>query len=123
MTEKANIPEDKHGNAAPLKPENPLVAGGRNPFAPARIRQYPDHRGSTVLYRAPMISFTAAPAYTYRTRGTRRPMPWKPPDRAVRRRRHRAVPRGSRRSPIALMSCLEARDHLLVSDSVYRPTR
>ena len=124
MTEKPNIPEDKHGESGPLKPETRLVAGGRNPLSHHGFVNTPIYRGSTVLYPSADDFIHRRARYTYGTRGT-------PTTEALETAWSELsgaagtvlVPSGLAAIAIALLSCLEAGDHLLVSDSVYRPTR
>jgi cystathionine beta-lyase len=124
MTEKPNIPGDKHREGGPLKPETRLVAGGRNPFSHHGFVNTPIYRGSTVLYPSADDFLHRRARYTYGTRGT-------PTTEALETAWTELsgaagtvlVPSGLAAIAIALMSCLDAGDHVLVSDSVYRPTR
>lgn len=122
MTKKPDI--DGAGERAPLKVETRLVTGGRDPFAHHGFVNTPIYRGSTVLYRNADDFLHRRARYTYGTRGT-------PTTDALETAWSELsgaagtvlVPSGLAAIAIALMSCLEAGDHMLVSDSVYRPTR
>jgi cystathionine beta-lyase len=124
MTKKPEIDGDEHGEPAPLKPETRLVTGGRDPFAHHGFVNTPIYRGSTVLYRNADDFLHRRARYTYGTRGT-------PTTEALETAWSELsgaagtvlVPSGLAAIAIALFSCLEAGDHMLVSDSVYRPTR
>lgn len=124
MTQKPNIDGDERGESTPLKPETRLVASGRNPFAQHGFVNTPIYRGSTVLYPTADDFLHRRARYTYGTRGT-------PTTEALETAWTELsgaagtvlVPSGLAAIALALMSCLEAGDHLLVSDSVYRPTR
>src|SRR5882724_3058642 len=107
------IPEDQGGGGSagkPLTVATRLVTGGRDPFAQHGFVNTPIYRGSTVLYRNTEDFLKRAARFTYGTKGTPTTesleVAWNDPAVAV-----------------ALMSCLKAGDHLLVTDSVYRPTR
>jgi cysteine-S-conjugate beta-lyase len=124
MTEKPSIHGDKQHEDASLKPETRLVTGGRNPFSQHGFVNTPIYRGSTVLYRNADDFLHRRARYTYGTRGT-------PTTDALETAWSELsgaagtvlVPSGLAAIAIALLSCLDAGDHLLVSDSVYRPTR
>ncbi len=123
MTQKANIDGDRHGEN-PLKPETRLVTGGRDPFSQHGFVNTPVYRGSTVLYRNAEDFLARRARYTYGTKGSPTmetlETAWSEISGAAGTV---LVPSGLAAIAIALMSCVEAGDHLLVSDSVYRPTR
>jgi len=105
-------------------PDTRLVTGGREPFAYHGFVNTPIFRGSTILYQSAEAFLQRKARYTYGTRGT-------PTVEALERAWSElsgaagtvAVPSGLAAVALALMSCLRAGDHLLVTDSVYRPTR
>jgi cysteine-S-conjugate beta-lyase len=113
-----------HGDAGPLDPATKLVTAGRNPSAQHGFVNTPIYRGSTVLYPDAETFLKRAARYTYGTKGT-------PTTEALETAWTEltgaagTVLLGSGLAAIslALMSCLRAGDHLLVTDSVYRPTR
>ena len=124
MTEKPEISDDNHGDGAPLRRETRLVTGGRDPFAHHGFVNTPIYRGSTVLYRTADDFAHRRARYAYGTRGT-------PTTESLETTWSDLsgsagtvlVPSGLAAIAVALMSCLAAGDHLLVTDSVYRPTR
>ncbi len=108
----------------PLEPATVLVTAGRDPFAQHGFVNTPIYRGSTVLYRNTQDFLKRAARYTYGTKGTPTTesleIAWTELTGAAGTV---LVPSGLAAISIALMSCLRAGDHLLVPDSVYRPTR
>ena len=107
-----------------LRPATRLVLAGRDPFAHHGFVNTPIYRGSTVLYRTAEDFIHRRARYTYGTRGT-------PTTEALETAWSELAgaagtvlaPSGLAAIALALLSCLEAGDHLLVPDSVYRPTR
>ena len=101
-----------------------LVHAGRDPSEQHGFVNTPIYRGSTVLYPTVDDLQHRRGRYTYGTKGT-------PTIEALERAwTHLAGAAGTVLTPsglaavtVALMSCLKAGDHLLVTDSVYRPTR
>lgn len=101
-----------------------LVHAGREPSEQFGFVNTPIYRGSTVL--APTMDQLLARSgrFTYGTRGT-------PTTEALEEAWTDLsgaagtvlVPSGLAAVTLALTSCLKAGDHLLVTDSVYRPTR
>jgi cystathionine beta-lyase len=101
-----------------------LVHAGRDPFEQHGFLNTPIYRGSTVLFPSMGDLVHERPTYVYGTKGT--------PTVASLQRAWTdltgaegtvAVPSGLAAISLALMSCLKAGDHLLVTDSAYRPTR
>jgi cystathionine beta-lyase len=123
MTEKPNKDGD-HGEEPALKTETRLVTGGRDPFAHHGFVNTPVYRGSTILYRSADDFLARRARYTYGTKGSPTTetleTAWTELSGAAGTI---LVPSGLAAIAIALMSCVAAGDHLLVSDSVYRPTR
>ena len=120
------IPEDQGGASAkkPLTPATRLVTGGRDPFAQHGFVNTPIYRGSTVLYRNTEDFLQRKAKFTYGTKGTPTTdsleVAWTDLTGAAGTV---LVPSGLAAISIALLCCLKSGDHLLVPDSVYRPTR
>ncbi|MDQ4137212.1 MAG: cystathionine beta-lyase [Pseudomonadota bacterium] len=101
-----------------------LIHAGRDPTEQHGFLNTPIYRGSTVLFPSTDDLRHGRARFTYGTRGT--------PTTASLERAWTDIsggagtvlaPSGLAAVTLALMSCLKAGDHLLVSDSVYRPTR
>jgi cysteine-S-conjugate beta-lyase len=117
---------DRKGDldAGALDPATKLVTAGRDPSAQHGFVNTPIYRGSTVLYPNVEKFLRRDARYTYGTKGT-------PTTEALETAWTEltgaagTVLLGSGLAAIALalMSCMRAGDHLLVTDSVYRPTR
>ena len=120
------IPDDQGGGSAekPLTPATRLVTGGRDPFAQHGFVNTPIYRGSTVLYRNAEDFLQRKAKFTYGTKGTPTTdsleVAWTDLTGAAGTV---LVPSGLAAISIALLCCLKSGDHLLVPDSVYRPTR
>jgi cystathionine beta-lyase len=107
-----------------FSPETQVVLAGRDPFAHHGFVNTPIWRGSTVLYPTMEELQARRQKYVYGTRGT-------PTTDALERAWSEIagaagtvlVPSGLAAVVVALMSCLKAGDHLLITDSVYRPSR
>jgi cystathionine beta-lyase len=101
-----------------------LVTGGRDPFAYHGFVNPPVYRGSTVLAPtvADLLGYTQP--YIYGRRGTPTSVAFQD---ALRALDHSAgvvlCSSGLAAISTALSSCLATGDHLLVTDSAYRPTR
>ena len=108
----------------PLATNTRLVAAGREPPAYHGFVNTPIFRGSTILYESAEAFMQRKVRYTYGTRGTPTvdalERAWSELSGAVGTV---VVPSGLAAISLALLSCLKAGDHLLVTDSVYRPTR
>jgi cystathionine beta-lyase len=100
------------------------VLAGRDPAAQHGFINMPAYRGSTVLYPTMNDLLHRRNRFTYGTRGT-------PTTEALESAWSDLsgaagtvlLPSGLAACVLALMSCLKAGDHLLVTDSVYSPTR
>jgi cystathionine beta-lyase len=107
-----------------LATDTRLVTAGREPAAQHGFVNTPIYRGSTVLYPSADDFMHRRARYTYGTRGTPTvdalETAWSELSGAAGTV---VVPSGLAAIVVALMSCLRAGDHLLVPDSVYRPTR
>src|SRR5215203_3507520 len=101
-----------------------LVHAGRDPGQQHGFVNAPIYRGSTVLYPTADDFMHRRARYTYGTKGTPTTealeSAWTGLAGAVGTV---LAPSGLAAVTLALMSCLKAGDHLLVTDSVYRPTR
>ena len=101
-----------------------LVHAGRDPFEQHGFVNTPIYRGSTVLYPTTDDFLHRRAKYTYGTQGT----PTIASLQAAWSNLAGAAgtvltPSGLAAITVALMACLKAGDHMLVTDSVYRPTR
>src|SRR3984893_16617749 len=121
------IPDNDSGGgtaAKPLAAATRLVTAGRDPFAQHGFVNTPIYRGSTVLYRTAEDFLKRNARFTYGTKGTPTTesleVAWTDLTGAAGTV---LVPSGLAAIAVALMSCLKSGDHLLVPDSVYRPTR
>src|SRR3954466_6256849 len=101
-----------------------LVHAGRDPAQQHGFVNTPIYRGSTVLYpSAEDFQHRRAP-YTHRTQGGPTTEALESAWTALAGAAGTVLaPSGLAAVTLALMSCLKAGDHLLVTDSVYRPTR
>jgi cystathionine beta-lyase len=101
-----------------------LVHAGREPFEQHGFVNTPIYRGSTVLYPTTDDLLNRRGRYSYGTKGT-------PTTNALETAWTELTgaagtvlaPSGLAAVTVALMSCLKAGDHLLMTDSVYLPTR
>jgi cystathionine beta-lyase len=101
-----------------------LVHAGRDPSEQHGFVNTPIYRGSTVLYPTMDDLLHRRGRYSYGTKGT-------PTTEALENAWTELTgaagtalaPSGLAAVTLALMSCLKAGDHLLMTDSVYRPTR
>jgi cystathionine beta-lyase len=110
----------------PLKPETRLVTGGRDPQSYYGFVNPPVYHASTVLYPTAADQVAHRARYQYGRRGT-------PTSEALENALKELegpgcaavslLPSGMSAVATALLSVLGAGDHLLVTDSVYRPTR
>src|SRR5271166_1209478 len=110
----------------PFNPATRLVLGGRDPFANHGFVNPPVHHFSTVLYPTAEDFLARRAHYLYGRRGT-------PTSEALENALRELegpdcagvalLPSGLAAISTALLSVLHAGDHLLVTDSVYLPTR
>jgi cysteine-S-conjugate beta-lyase len=109
---------------ADLAERTRLVHAGREPFEQHGFVNTPIYRGSTVLYPTTDDLLHRRGRYSYGTKGT-------PTTEALEKAWTEITgaagtvlaPSGLAAVTVALMSCLKAGDHLLITDSVYLPTR
>jgi cystathionine beta-lyase len=110
----------------PLKPATRLVTTGRDPQVSFGFVNTPIVRGSTVLYPTAEDQVAHRARYVYGRRGT-------PTSEALENAIKELegpkcegvalVPSGANAVSTALLTVLNAGDHILITDSVYRPTR
>jgi len=113
-------------DASSFHPATRLVIGGRDPFANHGFVNPPVHHASTVLYRTAEDFLARRSRYQYGRRGT-------PTSEALETALRELegpdcagvalLPSGLAAISTALLSVLEAGDHVLVTDSAYLPTR
>ena len=111
---------------APLKPETRLVTAGRDPKAQHGFVNPPVYHASTVLYPTAQDQIAHRARYQYGRRGT-------PTSEALESALMELegpacagvslLPSGLSAVSTALLSVAGAGDHILVTDSAYRPTR
>jgi cystathionine beta-lyase len=110
--------------AASLRPSTRLVTHGRNPAESFGFVNTPPYRGSTVLYPDAESCLNRTNRFTYGRRGnpTSEQLQhlWNDLESAAGTV---ICPSGASACATALLSVLSAGDHLLMTDSVYLPTR
>lgn len=114
------------GGKPELKADTRLVTGGRDPFSYHGFVNPPVHHASTVLYRNADDMLAGRGRYHYGRRGT-------PTSDALEQAMAEIegpacagvalVPSGLNAISTTLLSAANAGDHILVTDSVYEPTR
>ena len=117
---------DNDNDANDLKPETRLVVAGRNSAENHGFVNPPVIHASTVLYpnAADMVAHRAR--YTYGRRGTPTSEALEDALRAIEGPGCAGVclvPSGAAAVSTALLAVVAAGDHILITDSVYRPTR
>lgn len=101
-----------------------LVYAGRDPLEQHGFVNTPIYRGSTVLSPTMDVLLNRSGRYIYGTQGTPTSDALEAAWSAIANAAGTVcVPSGLAAVSLALLSCLKAGDHLLVTDSVYRPTR
>jgi len=112
------------GAQKPRETATKIVSAGRDPAAQHGFVNTPIYRGSTVLYPNAQDFLARKARYTYGTKGTPTTesleVAWSELAGAAGTV---LVPSGLAAISLALLACLKSGDHLLVPDSVYRPTR
>jgi cystathionine beta-lyase len=109
-----------------FKPATRLVVGGRDPAANHGFVNPPVHHVSTVLYPTAEDFLARRARYLYGRRGTPTSEALEDALRALEGPGCAGVallPSGLAAISTALLAVLKASDHLLVTDSVYQPTR
>ena len=114
------------GTPASIRPATRFVTGGRDPFAQHGYINPPVYHASTLLYRSAEDYLARRGRYQYGRRGT-------PTSEALSEAIAELegpacagvalLPSGLAACSTALMAMLNIGDHLLVTDSVYEPTR
>lgn len=110
----------------PLKPETLLVNAGRDPLEYHGFVNPPVYHASTLLYPTAEDQVAHRSRYQYGRRGTPTSEALENALKALEGEGCAGVallPSGLSAISTALLAVLSAGDHLLVSDSVYRPTR
>lgn len=106
------------------RPETALVLAGRSPFEHAGFVNTPIYRGSTVLWETYDDLIAHRGRYTYGRRGT--PTTDALTD-ALRQFEGSAgvmlTPSGLSAITTALLAVVKSGDHVLITDTIYRPTR
>jgi cystathionine beta-lyase len=118
--------DSDNGEPHDLSPDTVLVTGGRDPHANYGFVNPPVYHASTVLYPNAADLEAHRGRYTYGRRGT-------PTSEALETALQELegplcagvalMPSGLSAISTALLSVLRAGDHMLITDSVYRPTR
>jgi cystathionine beta-lyase len=111
---------------ADLSAETRLVVGGRDPFAYHGFVNPPVYHASTVLYPSADDLIAHRARYQYGRRGTPTSEALEGAIRAIEGPGCAGVallPSGLSAISTAFLAALSSGDHVLVSDSVYRPTR
>jgi cystathionine beta-lyase len=117
---------DSNSDNPEQKPDTRLVTGGRDSFAYHGFVNPPVHHASTVLYRTAEDYLAGRGRYSYGRKGTPTSealsaalMALEGPDCAG----VALLPSGVAAISAALLSVLGTGDHVLMTDSVYQPTR
>jgi cystathionine beta-lyase len=101
-----------------------LVHAGRQPFEQHGFVNTPIYRGSTVLFPDTAELYAYRQPYTYGTKGTPTTHALEEAWREIAGAAETVLaPSGLSAIALALMTASSAGDHILVSDSVYRPAR
>jgi cystathionine beta-lyase len=114
------------GRPQELKPDTRLVVAGRDSEANYGFVNPPVYHASTVLYPSAADLLAHRGRYTYGRRGTPTTDALEDAIRAIEGPACAGVslvPSGAAAVSTALLSVLSNGDHILVTDSVYRPTR
>jgi cysteine-S-conjugate beta-lyase len=110
----------------PVKPETRCVTGGRDPFAHHGYVNPPVYHASTLLYRSAQDFLARRSRYQY---GRKQTPTSEALSGAIAELEGPAcagvalLPSGLAAAALALTSVLQAGDHVLITDSVYEPTR
>ena len=124
MNDTTKKPTDAH--PSDLKPDTLLTTGGRDPFAHHGYVNPPVYHASTLLYRTAEDFLARRGRYRYGRRGTPTSEALEDALRELKGRSCAGVtlmPSGLSAISTALLAVLRAGDHVLVTDSVYEPTR
>ena len=124
MDRKASDDLDQKSSA--LAAETRLVTAGRDPSSQHGFVNPPVYHGSTVLYPTAADLLARRSRYQYGRRGTPTSEALEDALRSLEGPNCAGVsllPSGMAAISTALLSAVQAGDHILVTDSVYRPTR
>ncbi len=117
---------DENAKGRDLRPDTRLVVGGRDPFAYHGFVNPPVYHASTVLYPSAEDLIAHRARYQYGRRGTPTSEALEAAIQAIEGPGCAGValvPSGLSAIATALLAALESGEHLLVTDSAYRPTR
>jgi cystathionine beta-lyase len=117
---------DDNSEKPQLKPGTRLVTGGRDPFSYHGFVNPPVYHASTVLYPTAEDLLASRGRYHYGRRGTPTSDALEAAMAAIEGPACAGValaPSGLAAISLALLAAVGSGDHLLVSDSVYQPTR
>ncbi len=117
---------DRNSSKPELKPDTRLVTGGRDPFAYHGFVNPPVYHASTVLYRTAEDLMANRGRYHYGRRGTPTSEALEMAVAGIEGPACAGValaPSGLAAISSALLAVAGSGDHILVSDSVYQPTR
>jgi len=120
------VKKNDGGSQRPLKPDTKITVAGRDPFAQHGYVNPPVYHASTLLYPTAEDFLGRRGRYQYGRRGTPTSEALESALREIEGPACAGValaPSGLAAISVALLSVLHAGDHLLVSDSVYGPTR
>src|SRR6202040_4355683 len=123
---KIAMRKSSKADASSLRPATRLVLGGRDPLANHGFVNPPVHHASTVLYRTAEDFLARKSRYLYGRRGTPTSEALETALRGLEGPDCAGVallPSGLAATSTALLSVLQAGDHVLITDSVYLPTR
>ena len=124
MTKKPS--EHAQPREGELRPETRLVTGGRDPFAYHGFVNPPVYHASTVLYPSAEDLIAHRARYQYGRRGTPTSEALEGAIQAIEGPGCAGValvPSGLSAIATALLAALKSGEHVLVTDSAYRPTR
>ncbi len=122
----SNHSDDDHAEEARHAPDTRLVTAGRDPFAQHGFVNTPVYHASTVLFATAEDLKARHGQYQYGRRGTPTSESLESAIRQLEGPQCAGValcPSGLSAISVALLSVVSAGDHVLVTDSVYRPTR
>ena len=117
---------DQNATGSDLSAETRLVTGGRDPFAYHGFVNPPVYHASTVLYPSAEDLIAHRARYQYGRRGTPTSEALEGAIQAIEGPGCAGValvPSGLSAISTALLSAVRSGDHVLVTDSAYRPTR
>jgi cysteine-S-conjugate beta-lyase len=120
-----SIPSSKpSSNLSRLRERTLLVHAGRDPAEQYGFVNTPIYRGSTVLYPTTEDLLKRKGRYSYGTKGTPTTEALETAWTALTGAAGTVLaPSGLAAVTLGLMACLKAGDHLLMTDSAYKPTR